>query len=431
MRAEVIGVGTEILLGQISNSNAQWISQELAGIGWDVLHHQAVGDNVDRIADAFRLAMSRADAVIATGGLGPTQDDITREGLAGALGVALIRRPEIERFLRDKFATLGRGMPESNLRQCDVPEGARYILPQRGTAPGLICQTPDHKLVCVVPGVPAEMREMMTTTILPELAELGGPAAVVSRIIKVTGMAEASVAEALDDLFSGSTNPTVAYLASAGEVRVRLTAKASSRGEAEDLIRPMADEVVRRLGPRVFATGHEDLGTVVGRLLEGRGLTVACAESLTGGSLGTRLSWQPGSSAYFVGSAVCYSAASKQEVLGVPEDTIRGPGVVSEECAREMARGARRIYGADFGLAVTGVAGPEPLDGKPPGTVCVGLAAGDGDASRSFRAPGDRQQVRRWAEQAALDLLRRHLEGLPEPADLGPSTVDVDGPATR
>jgi nicotinamide-nucleotide amidase len=431
VRAEVIGVGTEILLGQITNSNGQWISQELAEIGWDVLHHQAVGDNVDRIADAFRLALSRADAVIATGGLGPTQDDITREGLAAALEVSLIQRPEIESFLREKFAALGRHMPESNLRQCDVPEGARYILPARGTAPGLICQTAEQKLLFVVPGVPAEMREMMTGTILPELAKLGGPAAVVSRVLKVTGMAEASVAEALDDLFRGSTNPTVAYLASAGEVRVRLTAKAASRGESEELIRPLADEVVHRLGARVFATTEEDLGAVVGRLLGRRGLTVACAESLTGGSLGMRLSWEPGSSAYFVGSAVCYSPASKREVLRVSEETIGGPGVVSEECAKEMARGARRIYGADLGLAVTGVAGPEPHDGKPPGTVCVGLANMEGDRSRSFRAPGDRYQVRKWAEQAALDLLRRHVEGLPEPADLGPSTVDVDGPVTR
>lgn len=411
MRAEIIGVGTEILLGQICNNNAQWISQALADIGVDVLDHQAVGDNEARIADAFRMALSRADVVISTGGLGPTQDDVTREGLAAALGVRLVRLPEIEEHLRTKFRQFGREMPESNLRQADVPDGARYILPDRGTAPGLISRTSEGRIVYAVPGVPSEMREMMSETILPELSMLAGPSALVSRIIKVTGMAEAKVAERLDDLFRASTNPTVAYLASSGEVRVRLTAKASRRSEAEDLIRPLADEVARRLGRHVFTTSDEELEHVVGRLLKARAATVACAESLTGGSLAARLSQAPGASMYFKGSAVCYSAEAKQQVLGVSEETLRGPGVVSEECAREMAQGARRIFGADVALGLTGVAGPDPHDGKPPGTLCLGLAAKEGEQSRSFRAPGDRQQIRRWSEQAALDLLRRYLEG--------------------
>src|SRR5919106_1357429 len=218
MRAEIIGVGTEILLGQICNNNAQWISQELAEIGVDVFHHQAVGDNLDRIADAFRMALSRADVVIVTGGLGPTQDDITRQGLAAALGLRLVRHPEIEDFLREKFARLDREMPEINLVQADVPEGARYILPDRGTAPGLIVETPEGRRVYVVPGVPAERREMMSRTILPELADLAGPAALVSRTLKATGIAESRVAELLDDLFRASVNPSVAYLASSGEV---------------------------------------------------------------------------------------------------------------------------------------------------------------------------------------------------------------------
>jgi nicotinamide-nucleotide amidase len=413
MRAEIVGVGTEILLGQICNNNAQWISQALAEIGVDVLHHQAVGDNLDRITEAFRLALSRADVVIATGGLGPTQDDITREGLAGALDVRLVRHPEIEVYLRHRFERLGRDMPGSNLRQADVPEGARYILPERGTAPGLACQTPEGVRVYAVPGVPAEMREMLTGSILPELTELAGPAAIVSRILKVTGMAEAKVAEQLDDLFRGSSNPTVAYLASAGEVKVRLTAKAATRGEAEDLIQPLAEEVAARLGDRVFTSDDEALEEVVGRLLKGRGLTVAAAESLTGGSLGARLSAAPGSSRFFAGSAVCYTAASKRDLLGVRRETIDGPGMVSEACAREMAVGARRVFEADLGVALTGVAGPQEHDGKPVGTVCAGLAWDGGVESRTFRAPGDREQVRRWAEQAALDLVRRHLERRP------------------
>jgi competence/damage-inducible protein CinA-like protein len=411
MRAEIIGVGTEILLGQICNNNAQWISDRLADIGVDVLHHQAVGDNEQRIADTFRLALSRADVVIATGGLGPTQDDITREGLAAALDVQLVRHPEIEDFLRQKFARLGREMPEINLRQADVPAGATYLLPDRGTAPGLVCRTEEGKRVYVVPGVPAEMKEMMRAHILPELAELGGPSALVSRTIRATGIAESKVAEILDDLFRSSTNPTVAYLASSGEVKVRLTAKATRRSEAEELVAPLADEVALRLGSHAFTQSDEELEQVVGRLLRAARQTVACAESLTGGSLAHRLSAAPGASEYFKGSAVCYTAEAKRDVLGVSETTIEGPGVVSEECAREMAEGARRLFRADVALSVTGVAGPDAHDGKPPGSICLGLASDGGTISRSFRAPGDRDMVRRWAEQAALDLLRRHLEG--------------------
>jgi nicotinamide-nucleotide amidase len=422
MRAEIIGVGTEILLGQICNENAQWISTRLAEIGWDVLNHQTVGDNQERIAAAFRLAVSRADAVIATGGLGPTQDDVTREGLAMAFGLGLSRDPDLERFLRERFAALGREMPLSNLRQCDVLPGARSILPQRGTAPGLILDGPGGVRVYLVPGVPSEMREMMTGAIVPELSAMGGPSALVSRILKVVDMAEARVGELLDDLYRSSRNPTVAYLAGGGEVRIRLTAKAPSRGEAEELLRPLAEEVARRLGDHMYTADDEDLEQVIGRLLKSRSLTVAGGESLTGGGLGVRLSSAPGSSAFFKGSAVCYSGEAKSAVLGVRRETLDGPGAVSEQAAIEMAQGARKVFGADVGLALTGVAGPEEHDGKPVGTVCVALSADGVDQARTFRAPGDRHQVRRWAEQAALDMLRRYLTDLPEPPDPGPAT---------
>ncbi len=414
MKAEIVGVGTEILLGQICNNNAQWISERLAEIGVDVVYHQAVGDNVDRIADSFRVALSRSDVVVATGGLGPTQDDITREGLAAALGVKLERRPEIVEFLEEKFRGFGRMMPDSNLQQADVLEGGRYVLPDRGTAPGLAFTTAAGKRIYVVPGVPAEMKEMMEGTILPELAEVGGSAVLVSRTIRVTGMPESQVSVVLDDLFHRSANPSLAYLASSGEVKIRLTAKAPSRAEAEVLIEPLATDVTARLGTHVFTEDDEDLEMVVGRLLKARDQSVAAAESLTGGSLGVRLSRAPGSSAHFRGSAVCYTAEAKQSVLGVSTETIQEAGVVSEECAREMARGARRIFGSDLAVSVTGVAGPEPHDDKPVGTVCLGLSAESAETSRTFRAPGDREQVRRWAEQAALDLLRRHLQGTDE-----------------
>jgi nicotinamide-nucleotide amidase len=411
VNAEIIGIGTEILLGQIANSNAQWISARLAEIGVDVLRHQAVGDNEGRIAEAFRQALDRSDVVIATGGLGPTGDDITRQALAAALRLPLERHPEIEDFLRAKFRRLDREMPESNLVQADVPEGARYILPTRGTAPGLIIEA-DGRWVYAVPGVPAEMREMMEEVILPELSELAGPATLVSRILRVTGIPEARVAELLDDLFRSSTNPTVAYLASAGEVRVRLSAKAGTAEDAEELLRPLEEKVRDRLGDAVFGTDDDDLEEVVGRLLSERELWVACAESLTGGGLAARITGIPHASKYFSGSAVTYSPDAKRDVLSVSEDTIEEHGTVSEECALEMARGARRLFGSDIALSTTGVAGPEPLEGKEPGTVWVALVAEDAERARTFRAPGDREQVRRWTEQVVLDLLRRYLQSL-------------------
>lgn len=410
MRAEIVGIGTEILLGQIANTNAQHISQRLADIGVDVLHHQVVGDNVGRIGEAIRLALSRADVVILTGGLGPTGDDVTREGIAEAFGVKLERTRAIEVYLREKFERLGREMPESNLIQADVPAGARYVLPERGTAPGLVLEA-EGKLLYAVPGVPAEMKEMLEGVIIPELREAAGPAGIVSRVLKLAGLPEARVGELLDDLFRELTNPTVAYLASAGEVRVRLTAKAESEEEARRLIAPVEEEVRRRLGPDVFGSDDDELESVVGELLHERGLTLACAESLTGGGLAERIVRVPDSSRYFSGGVVAYSPEPKRDLLDVSRETLEGPGMVSEECAREMARGARKLFGADVGVSTTGVAGPASLEGHPAGEVWVAVAAPDAEEARHLQAPGDRDQVRRWAQQMALDLLRRTLLG--------------------
>lgn len=407
-------MGTELLLGQIPNTNAQWISQRLAEIGVDVLHHQDVGDNLERIVDALRRSLDRADVVIVTGGLGPTGDDLTRDAFAGVLGVAMVRHPEIEELLRERFAGLGREMPDNNLRQADVPEGARVIPPRRGTAPGLAATRNGSRLYAV-PGVPSEMREMMEGTILPELRGLSG-ATIVSRTIRCTGIGESRVAELLDDLFETSTNPTLAYLASVGEVRVRLTAKAATPAEAEALIEPLVDAVVARLGDVVFSTSDEPLEAAVMRLLIDSKRTLSCAESLTGGGVAERLTVAPGASDGFVGSAVVYTPDAKRAILGVREDTIELSGVVSEACAREMAAGARRAFQTDVAIALTGAAGPEPHEGAPPGTVWIALDADGMQHARGFRSPGERDQVRRWAEQAALDLLRRYLEGgrLPE-----------------
>jgi nicotinamide-nucleotide amidase len=413
VRAEIVAVGTELLIGQIANTNAQWISERLAELGIDVLHHQVVGDNTDRIVDAISLATSRSDVVIVTGGLGPTQDDVTRPALAEAAGAKLVRHAEIEDALRDRFRVRDRDMPESNLAQADVPEGGRFITPERGTAPGLVVLV-GGVTVYAIPGVPSEMREMMERTIVPELSALAGPTSLVSRTLRCYGLAESRISELLDDLFHASSNPTVAYLAGGGEVYVRLTAK-GSKAEAEALLDPLEERVRERLGDHVYGSGDESLEVVAGRLLDERGSTIACAESLTGGGLGERITSVPGASSYFLGSAVTYSTEAKRSILGVSASTLDGPGPVSRECAAEMASGARRVFGADLAVALTGAAGPEAHGGAEPGQVWIALDAGDAAHQHGFRWPYDRELVRRSSELAALDLVRRHLLGLPFP----------------
>jgi competence/damage-inducible protein CinA-like protein len=420
LNAEIIGVGTELLLGQIANTNARWISERLAAIGVNVLHHQEVGDNVPRIVDVLRIALERADVVVVTGGLGPTEDDLTRDAIAILLGAEMVRHPEIETRLRERFSGFGREMPVNNLRQADVPEGLRTITPELGSAPGLVAELPEGRRIYAVPGVPAEMHEMMEGTILPELETLAGPAAIVSRILRSASLGESRVAEILRDLFEASANPSVAYLASSSEVKVRLTAKAATREAAEAMLAPLVVEIRRRLGDALFTVDDEELEAAVGRLLRSGSRTLACAESLTGGGVGARITSVPGASEYFIGSAVVYTAEAKQTVLDVSRATIDGPGVVSEACALEMAAGCRRLFDADVGLALTGAAGPQAHGGADPGTVWAALDADDIHHARGFTVPGERDRVRRWAEQAGLDLVRRYLEGAPLP----PSDLD-------
>ena len=412
VRVEVVGVGTELLLGQIANTNAKWIGERLAEIGADVLFQQVVGDNLDRIVAVIEIAASRADVVLITGGLGPTEDDITRDAIALALRVPLERDPALERWLRTRFAGFADGaMPENNLRQADVPHGARTIDNDRGSAPGLAADLPGGVRLYAMPGVPSEMVAMMRSTVLPELAVRIGAAVVRSRTIRCVGIGESRVAEILADLFEASSNPSLAYLASAGEVKVRVTAKAGTVDEAESMIAPIVTEVQLRLGDVVFSLDDESLEQAVARLLLASGRRLACAESLTGGSVGSRMSSPVGSSRVFIGSAVVYTTESKERVLGVSRETIDGPGVVSRECAIEMAAGARRLYQADVAVSLTGAAGPDAHDGAEPGTVWIGLEADGVSHARGYVASGDRARVRRWAEQSALDMVRRYLEG--------------------
>ena len=415
MRCEIIGVGAELLLGQIVNTNAAWIGQRLADVGWDCLRHTVVGDNEQRIADAIREALGRADAVILTGGLGPTQDDVTREALAAVAGVRLVRQPELETWLRERFARMSvQRMAEMNLRQADVPEGARTIDNPRGTAPGLIMEL-DGKPAYAVPGVPREMEGMLEQVVLPDLAARAGEGrAIVSRTLRTVGVGESRLAEQLTPLWeeAGAGQVTMAYLASPGEVRVRLTAVGATREAALEEIAPVEARIREELGDIVYGTDDDTLETVVGRLLLERGLTLATAESLTGGLLGGRITGVAGSSDYYLGGVVAYATDAKASQLGVDPALLESEGPVSEPVAAAMAAGARKVFGADLGLATTGVAGPTEQSGRRVGTLCLGVADATGTTTRTLTAPGDRTHVRLWACSFALDLARRRLEGL-------------------
>ena len=422
MRIEIVAVGTELLLGQIADTNSQWLGGHLAALGVGSHFHQAVGDNHERIVLAFRTALARSDGVIVCGGLGPTHDDITRDALAEVMNVPLVRDEEVVARIRAMFSSRGRDMPESNLRQADVPRGASVIPQTKGTAPGLVCPV-GHKVVYAVPGVPYEMSDMFTRAIAPDLqrrmAERGEiEGTIASRVIRTWGMSESGLGETLaayiatldtEATAEGGT-ATVAFLASGIEgIKVRVTVRAADAATAATLLDGQ-EAAVRSIladaaGDVVFGTDDEAIEDAVARALVAGGLTVGLAESLTGGLAASRLVNVPGATTWFRGSVVSYASEVKFDVLGVPE----GP-VVSEEAARAMAEGARRVLGADVGLSITGVAGPADQDGRPPGTVFVGLARPDrASQAFEFNVPGDRARVRQYATIAALDLLRRSL----------------------
>lgn len=408
MRCEVVAVGTELLLGQIVDTNSSWIGEQLALRGIEHLRQTKVGDNEARIAAVLQEALDRADAVIVCGGLGPTQDDITREAIAAVMGVGLVRHDELVAAIRDLFARRGRSMPENNLRQADVPEGATPIEQRTGTAPGLICPVGD-KVVYAVPGVPYEMREMLERAVLPDLERRAGVRQVfVSRTLRTWGESESRIAELLApriEALDETGNPTLAFLASGIEgIKVRLTARADSAPDAAGLLDAEEAEVRAILGALVFSSADEPMEAVIGRMVQARGLTVAVAESLTGGLVASRIVSVPGASDWFRGGVVAYASEVKHDVLDVPD----GP-VVSEAAAKAMADGVRRVLGADVGLSTTGVAGPAEQEGQPPGTVWLGMAIDDDVDAVQIRLPGDRDRIRQMTVISLLDRLRHRL----------------------
>lgn len=412
MRCDVLAVGTELLLGQIIDSNSAWMGEQLAAHGFDSLLQVKVGDNIGRITTSLRRMLDDADAVIMCGGLGPTHDDLTREAIAAVMGAELVQDDAVADVIRDMFESRGRRMPENNLRQALVPVGATVIPQTRGTAPGLICPvTVDgvDKVVFAVPGVPHEMKDMFARAIVPELQRRAGERFVIaSRVLRTWGESESGLNERLDDLIAEldeAGNPTLAFLASGWEgLKVRLTAKADTAEACAALLAGWETRLREQLGDIVFGVDGDTMESVVLDLLRSKGWSLGLAESVTGGLVGARITGISGSSEVFRGSIVSYATEVKQTVLGVAP----GP-VVTETAALEMAHGARRVLGADVALALTGVAGPGEQDGMPAGTLCVGLVWPDGELTRSLRLPGQREQMRQFSVISSLDLLRRTL----------------------
>ena len=410
MIAEVVAVGTELLLGQIVDTNSSWIGQRLAEAGIDAHYQVKVGDNQARIVTALRAALARSDAVLVCGGLGPTQDDITRQALAEVMGAELVRDEEVLERIKAMFSARQREMAPTNARQADVPEGATVIPQTRGTAPGLICPVGD-KVMYAMPGVPHEMYEMMERAVVPDLQARSGTAAVIlSRTLRTWGLAESTLAEQVgprvEALDNNGGNPTIAFLASGIEgIKVRITAKARDETAARALLDAEETELRALLGDIVFGVDDASMESVVGARLSALDLTLGVAESLTGGLVASRLVNVPGSSAWFRGGVVAYDAEVKFTVLGVP----RGP-VVTAEAAATMAEGVRRVVGSTVGISTTGVAGPDPQDGRQPGTVFLGLALpGAPPEAVEMHLPGDRDRVRQFSTISLLDLLRRRL----------------------
>ncbi len=422
MRVEVVAVGTELLLGQIVDTNSSWVGEQLALAGLDSYFQSKVGDNLERIVEVLELALSRSDAVICTGGLGPTQDDLTREALARVMGVELEEDEGMAERIIEMFARSGRRMPMNNLRQAQRPVGSRFIDEQPGTAPGLVCPVPSvngaggssEKVVYAVPGVPWEMQEMVLGTVIPDLQRRAGLDGVIaSRTLRTWGETESGLAEMLAprmaELDQGGA-ATIAFLASGVEgLKVRITAKADSV-EGVTAILAAEEQILRTvLGPVVFGVDDETMESVVLEQLRSRGMTLAVAESLTGGMIGSRLCDVPGASDVFRGSVVSYASDVKHAVLGV----AHGP-VVTEVAAVEMASGARRLLGSDVAIAATGVAGPGQQEGLRPGTVCLAVVIGDpadgGSVdSVTVHLPGRRRQVRELTVISLLSMLRRRL----------------------
>ncbi|MFC4557193.1 competence/damage-inducible protein A [Virgibacillus kekensis] len=410
-RAEIVAVGTELLLGQISNTNAQWMSTKLADVGMDVFYHSVVGDNLERVYEQFRLSSSRSDVILVTGGLGPTEDDLTREAFQKLAGYKMVEHQpsmqKIEAFYKERNAV----MTENNRKQARVFEGAVVIENNVGMAPGMIVSH-QGKTWIFMPGVPREMKQMMNDSVLPHLQNLTGEQHVIeSTMLKFSGIGESTLEDTLSELIQTQSNPTIAPLAQEDGVAIRLTAKAATRDEARSLLIGTKKQILDKAGDHYFGSDEETLEQLVVKLLKEKGKTIAAAESLTGGLFTERLISVPGASDVCRGGVVCYDISVKEDLLKVPGDILKENGTVSEECASSMAENISGVLGSDLGISFTGVAGPDQVEGHPAGTVYIAIYSGsDRITSEKFFFQGNRQLIRKRTVIKGLELLYKYLK---------------------
>jgi nicotinamide-nucleotide amidase len=409
MDAEIIAVGSELLTPLYQDTNSLFLTERLNSLGIEVRFKTVVGDRADDLATALREALSRSPLIILTGGLGPTEDDLTRGVVSGVLQRPLREVPEIRRQIQERLARFGRPMAENNLRQAMVPEGAVWLENNNGTAPGLWIEH-DHNIVVLLPGPPGELEVMFDAACVPRLAQASTGQRIKTRVYKVVGLPESEVDKRAAEIYGAYQNPTTTILAKPGGIEIHLRARAATDQEAEARLAELGDQIELALGEYIFSTHGEPLEEVVGMYLVMRQKTVAVAESCSGGLLAERLTRHSGSSTYFLGGAICYSNALKTSLVGVPTTLIEEHGAVSQPVAQAMAEGIRARTGASLGVGVTGIAGPTGgSPEKPVGLVFIGLADERGTQVREFRFPGNRQRVRLWATQMALEMIRRRI----------------------
>lgn len=409
LTAEIIAIGSELLAPDRTDTNSLWLTEKLNRIGIDVKLKTIVGDDDARLEELIRDAVKRSRVVITTGGLGPTEDDITRKVVARALGRRLTLDETVLEEIRARFQSFGMTMPERNSRQAMVIDGAEVLPNPNGTAPGLYLEYTDRAIV-LLPGPPREMNPMFESQVQARLEKLAGELRFARRVLRVTGMGESAVDERIAPIYTQHENPQTTILFNSSEIEIHLRARGRTEADAEDLLDDLSLKIEKELGNAVFSFRGETMEEVVGRRLTITGFTLSVAESCTGGLIAERLTNVPGSSAYFIEGVVTYSDESKTRLLGVDKKLIREHGAVSKEVARDMARGVRHRARTDFGLAVTGIAGPGGgTEEKPVGLVYIALADDAHTEHKRLMLPGDRELVRWRASQAALDMLRRRL----------------------
>lgn len=412
MQAELLAIGSELLVPGRQETNAATMTRYLLERGCKVVARTTIADDAQALTDSFRLALSRADLVIATGGLGPTEDDLTRECAATALGATLIREPSYVEWLKERFKKFGRVMPGVNEKQADRIDGGRLLMNEKGTAPGQMVER-DGKILVLLPGPPREMLPLFEREVLPIVEARSSGERIVMRIIRIAGMGESDVEQLVAPIYKTFTNPVTTILGGASEVELQLVGTGASHAEAGERVESLAAKIREVLGPRIYTERGETLEQVVAAMFMSRGLKLALAESCTGGLVTSRLVSIPGVSSFLDRAFVTYSDQAKRDELGVSEETLRAHGAVSEETAREMARGAIKASGADIAIAITGIAGPTGGSAaKPVGTVCFALegALGARTARRVFPS-ADRERIIQQAANSALEILRRALVG--------------------